>query len=107
MALIKCPECAKEVSSVAIACPSCGHPIMLPPPAASPPIAVAAPKWNPGIAALLSLVIPGAGQMYKGQVVNGLLFLLITAVGYAMLIVPGVIMHLFCIVNAASGDPLN
>lgn len=27
MALIKCPECDKEVSSKASSCPSCGHPI--------------------------------------------------------------------------------
>jgi hypothetical protein len=27
MALIKCPECRKEVSSRAAACPFCGHPI--------------------------------------------------------------------------------
>ena len=27
MALIKCPECSKEVSSSALACPGCGHPI--------------------------------------------------------------------------------
>lgn len=27
MALIKCPECGKEVSSGATSCPNCGHPI--------------------------------------------------------------------------------
>ena len=27
MALIPCPECAREVSDRAIACPGCGHPI--------------------------------------------------------------------------------
>ena len=27
MALIKCPECGKEISNKAIACPSCGCPI--------------------------------------------------------------------------------
>lgn len=27
MALIKCPECSREVSSAAAACPQCGHPI--------------------------------------------------------------------------------
>lgn len=27
MALTKCPECAKEVSTMATACPSCGYPI--------------------------------------------------------------------------------
>jgi hypothetical protein len=54
-------------------------------------------KWSPGVAALLSLLIPGAGQMYKGQGVNGL-------TGY-LLIVPGLILHICCIFGAASGDP--
>ena len=27
MALIKCPECGKEVSDKASSCPNCGHPI--------------------------------------------------------------------------------
>jgi TM2 domain-containing membrane protein YozV len=71
------------------------------------PIAAAAPpaKWNGGIAAVLSLVIPGAGQMYKGQVGNGLVWLIVVVIGYFMLVVPGLILHLCCIVGAASGDP--
>lgn len=32
MALMKCPECAREVSDKAPACPSCGHPIASPVP---------------------------------------------------------------------------
>lgn len=28
MALIKCPECGKEISSSAASCPNCGHPIV-------------------------------------------------------------------------------
>lgn len=27
MALIKCPECGKEISSAAVACPFCGNPM--------------------------------------------------------------------------------
>lgn len=27
MALIKCPECGKEISDVAVKCPNCGYPI--------------------------------------------------------------------------------
>jgi uncharacterized membrane protein YvbJ len=27
MAMIKCPECGKEVSSKAVSCPACGNPI--------------------------------------------------------------------------------
>jgi len=61
--------------------------------------------WTPGTAALLSLVIPGAGQMYKGQIFNGLFWLVIVVVGYVAMIVPGIVLHLMCIVGAASGKP--
>jgi TM2 domain-containing membrane protein YozV len=67
--------------------------------------AVVQQAWSPGVAAVLSLVIPGAGQMYKGQVVNGLVWLLFTVIGYAALILPGLIIHICCIVGAASGNP--
>jgi hypothetical protein len=30
MALINCPECGKQVSNVAVACPNCGHPLSPP-----------------------------------------------------------------------------
>ncbi len=30
MSLIHCPECAKEVSNTAVACPNCGHPLAPP-----------------------------------------------------------------------------
>ena len=59
--------------------------------------------WSPGVAAVLSLVIPGAGQMYKGQVLNGLVWLVVVVIGYVMFIGPGVILHIFCILGAASG----
>jgi TM2 domain-containing membrane protein YozV len=62
-------------------------------------------KWNPGIAAVLSLVIPGAGQMYKGHVVRGLVWLAVVSIGYASIIVPGLLLHVICILMAAGGDP--
>jgi TM2 domain-containing membrane protein YozV len=102
MALIKCPECGKEVSNAAVACPSCGHPIAGPVQVyASAPIR----KWSPGVAAVLSLVIPGAGQIYKGQIANGVAWLIIVPIGYVMFIIPGAILHLCCIVGASRGDP--
>ena len=53
----------------------------------------------------MSLVIPGAGQMYKGQVVNGLVWLVVVLIGYVLFILPGVALHIACILGAASGDP--
>ena len=62
-------------------------------------------KWSPGIAALLSFIIPAAGQMYKGDVVKGLFWLLFVIIGYAAYIIPGLILHLICIITAKSGNP--
>ena len=100
MALISCPECGRDVSSAAASCPQCGHPITRQVVTAEPQA-----KWNPGIAAVLSLVIPGAGQMYKGQVGIGLVWLVAVFIGYVLVLIPGLILHLICIINAASGDP--
>ena len=58
--------------------------------------------WNPGVAALLSLFLPGAGQMYKGTVGVGFAWLIGTIIAYTFLVVPGVILHVICIVNAAT-----
>jgi hypothetical protein len=62
-------------------------------------------EWSPGVAAVLSFVIPGLGQIYKGQVLNGLVWLVFVVVGYAAFILPGLFLHLCCIIGAASGDP--
>ncbi len=66
---------------------------------------IKAPKWSPGIAGLLSFIIPGAGQMYKGKVLRGLLWLFFTTLGYFLLILPGLVLHVICIATAASGNP--
>lgn len=62
-------------------------------------------QWKPGIAALLSFVIPGAGQMYKGNVGRGLVWFFIVIIGYSMFILPGLILHIICIFAASSGNP--
>ncbi len=56
---------------------------------------------NPGLAAVFRLFIPGAGQLYTGRVVAAVLWFLVTTAGYALLL-PGLILHLFCIVSAAA-----
>lgn len=62
-------------------------------------------RWSPGVAALLSFLWPGLGQLYKGQVLNGLVWMAVVFIGYVCFIVPGLILHLCCILGAASGDP--
>ncbi|MFP4342141.1 MAG: hypothetical protein ACLFQO_16970 [Cyclobacteriaceae bacterium] len=62
-------------------------------------------KWVPGVAALLSLVFPGLGQIYKGEILKGIIYPLAVGLGYAMLLLPGLLLHLYCIHSAYSGDP--
>jgi TM2 domain-containing membrane protein YozV len=55
---------------------------------------------SPGLAALLSLFVPGAGQLYTGRILAAVLWFLVVTAGYA-LILPGLILHIFNIVSAA------
>jgi hypothetical protein len=53
-------------------------------------------------AALMSLAIPGAGQVYKGRLKAGLAWFLIVATAYLLVGAPGIIVHLMCVVTAGS-----
>ena len=77
-------------------CPFCSH------------IAPSVPKlkWNPTIAAGLSLLVPGGGHIYKGKIIKGFLWTFFTAIGYGTYILPGIILHLLSISFAATGNPL-
>jgi len=61
--------------------------------------------WSPGLAAVLSFFVPGLGQLYKGQIINGIIWFLFVCMGYAALVVPGLILHFFCVLGAPSGNP--
>jgi hypothetical protein len=71
-----CPACAKTAAGGQIFCDPCwmawqgGQQPFMPPPAGTP---------NPVVAALLGL-IPGVGAMYNGQLIKGLIHVLIFAV---------------------------
>jgi hypothetical protein len=62
-------------------------------------------KWSPAVAGLLSFLIPGVGQMYKGKILVGIAWLIFTSIGYVLLLFPGILLHIICIVTATSGNP--
>ncbi len=54
---------------------------------------------------LLSFFIPGVGQMYKGQPINGIVWLILVIAGYVAFVIPGLVLHVCCIAGAGMGDP--
>ncbi len=61
---------------------------------------------NPLIAAILSFVIPGAGQIYakgfKEGFKTGVFWLIFVSVGYVFLFIPGLLLHFLCVALAFS-----
>lgn len=56
---------------------------------------------NPAAAAVLSLIVPGAGQLYAGRPLSAIAWFMIVSMGYLLLIVPGVLLHILCVAAAA------
>jgi hypothetical protein len=56
---------------------------------------------NAAAAAVLSMIVPGAGQLYAGRPLSGIAWFVLVTMGYLLLIVPGVLLHIFCVASAA------
>jgi TM2 domain-containing membrane protein YozV len=55
---------------------------------------------SPGVAAVLSVLIPGLGQVYSGRLLAGALWFLATGFAYWAILVPGFLIHALCIWSA-------
>lgn len=61
-------------------------------------------RFNRWVAAGLSLVLPGLGHCYKGEVGPGFTWLVVVLAGYALAPLLGLVLHVCCIVGAARGE---
>jgi len=58
---------------------------------------------SPGIAAVLSVLIPGLGQVYNGRLGAGVMWFLVTSFGYWAVLVPGFLFHALSVLCAYRG----
>lgn len=58
-------------------------------------------KVDNSIAALWSMMLPGLGQLMKGQIMPGIFWAVCVGFGYFAFFWPGLIVHAFCILDAA------
>jgi len=91
-----CPTCGKTLQyENAEICPNCGVRVQ-------GQSALINGEKSPGIAALLSFVFTGLGQVYNGDFKRGVLFLVGTLIGLCFFVIPGVIIWLYGIYDAYS-----
>lgn len=69
--LIICKHCSKKIDAEAEICPKCGVRLR------EPPVRKLNDHKNPGLAAVLSFLLTGLGQIYNGQIIKGVMFIII------------------------------
>ena len=60
------------------------------------------PLYSPTLAAVLSVLLPGAGHIYSGRAKAGVLWMVAVMAGYMALVVPGIILHILCIASSSN-----
>jgi hypothetical protein len=87
--LAGCPECGHSVSKTAASCPGCG--------------AALRNSSSKGVAAVLSFLIPGLGQMYQGRVITGIVLfvLFITTIWFLI----GILFWIIAVIDTLTYNP--
>jgi TM2 domain-containing membrane protein YozV len=104
----KCKYCRSKIDPLATVCPFCQRSLLASVKRSHPAIDESRPsvQWNPGVAAVLSFLLPGLGQIYKGQLKSAFLnWIPGIIIGYICFILPGVLIHIWCVYDAYNRDP--
>jgi TM2 domain-containing membrane protein YozV len=88
-----CQHCGKRIKSEAEICPKCGVRVKEAP--------LQREIKSSGVAAVLSFILPGLGQIYNGQIGTGIMFIIIAVIlGLSVLLIIGIVLlPLFWILN--------
>jgi TM2 domain-containing membrane protein YozV len=101
-----CPYCGVQIEKKYAACPNCGK---LQPALDGVEYIHAKPRKNPLLAAVLSLLITGTGQIYVGRIWRGVSYLLVIlavsfvpeeVISFDMMMVIGVIVSVISAIDA-------
>ncbi|UGV41394.1 zinc-ribbon domain-containing protein [Methanococcoides orientis] len=88
-----CSNCGAEIDEKAVICPKCGVPTGTQYPASQSP-------KDPGLAAVLSLLLSGLGQVYNGELKKGIGILVGVVVGWVTFLIPGIIICVYGVYDA-------
>jgi len=96
-----CVNCGAEIDARAEICPKCGVRVAPPPPQSSSAPNVMFERKNEGLAAVLSFLFVGLGQIYNGEISKGIMFIIVgvIAVLTMFLLIGFIIYPLFWIYN--------
>ena len=96
-----CVNCGAEIDARAEICPKCGVRVTPPPPQSSSAPNVMFERKNEGLAAVLSFLFVGLGQIYNGEISKGIMFIIVgvIAVLTMFLLIGFIIYPLFWIYN--------
>ena len=83
-----CQHCQAQIDAATEICPKCGIRV------APAPQTFIQEKKSTGIAAIASVILPGLGQIYNGQIGKGIMFIILAIIfGVLVILLIGLILY--------------